>query len=318
MPSADMRSRTLLTQVLAVNAGLVIVTAFVASLAETSATLAVGVLSVILLNSVLLRHRLAPLEHLVETMDTVVINAPDRATDLRAAVDPHAAKEVQRLGVVLNAMLDRLQSERRGASRAVLRAQELERQRIARDLHDEVNQSLTGLKLRLSALAQDTPPEMQEQLRELQAVADTAMGELLRLTRQLRPTALDDHGLIPALRTQVSDFQARTGIETEFRRSGAVPDLSDEEQLVAFRITQESLTNVAQHAGARRVSVELRGGPSTILRVVDDGAGFDGGARADALGLSGMRERALLVGGDLSIASRPGAGTTVQLTMGSA
>ncbi len=316
-----MRSRTLLTQVLAVNAGLVIVTAFVASVAVTSASLAVGVLSVILLNSVLLRHRLAPLEDLARTMDTVVINEPARAADLRAEVDPHAAKEVQRLGVVLNAMLDRLQSERRGASRAVLRAQELERQRIARDLHDEVNQSLTGLKLRLSALAQDAPGELQAPLRELQAVADTAMGELLRLTRQLRPTALDDHGLITALRTQVSDFRARTGIEAEFRHSGHVSELSDEEQLVAFRITQESLTNVAQHAAARRVSVELSGGlggEPVVLRVADDGIGFRGPARPDALGLSGMRERALLVGGDLSIASRPGAGTTIQLTMGSA
>ena len=318
MPSVSMRSKTLLTQVLAVNAALVVVTALVASLAQTAATLAVGVLSVILLNSLLLRHRLRPLEHLAETMDTVVINEPARAADLRAQVDPHAAKEVVRLGVVLNAMLDRLQSERRGASRAVLRAQELERARIARDLHDEVNQSLTGLKLRLSALTLDAPDAMQEPLRELQMVADGAMGELLRLTRQLRPTALDDHGLIPALRSQVSDFQARTGIRADFRRSGALPDLTDEEQLVAFRITQESLTNVAQHAGARSVSVELRGGDATVLRVTDDGAGFEGAGRADALGLSGMRERALLVGGDLSISSRPGAGTTVQLTMGAA
>ena len=100
------------------------------------------------------------------------------------------------------------------------------------------------------------------------------MEELLHLARQLRPTALDDHGLVPALASQVADFGERTGIRANFRRHGTVPKLSDEEQLVIYRVTQESLSNVAQHAGARHVDVELSFVGRTVLRVRDDGEGF--------------------------------------------
>ena len=101
------------------------------------------------------------------------------------------------------------------------------------------------------------------------------MDELLHLARQLRPTALDDHGLVPALTSQVADFGERTGIRSTFRRHGAVPPLSDEEQLVIYRVTQESLSNVAQHSCARHVDVELSFVGRTILRVRDDGDGFN-------------------------------------------
>jgi two-component system sensor histidine kinase UhpB len=144
------------------------------------------------------------------------------------------------------------------------------------------------------------------------------MEELLTLARQLRPTALDDHGLVPALASQVADFGERTGIRAQFRRSGPVPLLNDEEQLVLYRVTQESLSNVAQHAQANRVDVELSSVGRTILRVRDDGCGFTGIPRANGrahLGLSGMRERALLVGGRLNIYSEPGSGTTIEITM---
>src|SRR5690242_10944595 len=141
-----MRTRTLLTQVLAVNAVLVAVTALVSVVFATArfekladgkglGTLGVAVLAVILLNSLLLRHRLEPLERLVRTMDEVDLADPE----LRSATTPHAAKEIQRLTSGFNRMLDRLQEERRAAGRAILRAQETERQRIAQDLHDEVN-----------------------------------------------------------------------------------------------------------------------------------------------------------------------------------
>ena len=144
------------------------------------------------------------------------------------------------------------------------------------------------------------------------------MEELLHLARQLRPTALDDHGLVPALTSQVADFGERTGIRSTFRRHGAVPPLSDEEQLVIYRVTQESLSNVAQHSCARHVDVELSFVGRTILRVRDDGDGFkrDHQRPRAASGVSGMRERALLVGGHLTIFSEPGDGTTIELTMG--
>jgi len=319
-----MRSRKLLTQVLMVNTVLVAITAFVAAIvardrlkeaasSEGLLLIALAVSGVILLNSILLRRRLEPIERLVDTMSNVDLAAPGR----RADVTRGAADEIRRLSTDFNRMLERLEYERRESGRAVLRAQEVERSRIAQDLHDEVNQALTAILLRLQATVHAAPPGLQEELRESQQLVTQAMEELLHLARQLRPTALDDHGLIPALASQVADFGDRTGIRSSFRRHGSVPALSDEEQLVIYRVTQESLSNVAQHAGARHVDVELSFVGRTVLRVRDDGSGFkalpNGRSR---LGVSGMRERALLVGGHLSIFSDPGEGTTIELTMG--
>jgi two-component system sensor histidine kinase UhpB len=319
-----MRSRTLLSQVLAVNTVLVAITAFVAAVIardrlEDAASIegllliALAVFVVVLLNSILLRRRLEPMGRLVDTMSSVDLATPGK----RADVSRGAADEVRRLSADFNRMLERLEHERRESGRAVLRAQEVERSRIAQDLHDEVNQALTAILLRLSATISDAPPALQEELRETQALATQAMEELLHLARELRPTALDDHGLVPALTSQVAAFGERTGIRSSFRRHGAVPPLSDEEQLVIYRVTQESLSNVAQHAGARHVDVELSFVGRTVLRVRDDGHGFkvNGNSRT-RLGVSGMRERALLVGGHLTIFSDPGDGTTIELTMG--
>jgi two-component system, NarL family, sensor histidine kinase UhpB len=319
-----MRSRTLLSQVLAVNTVLVAITAFVAAVIardrlEDAASIegllliALAVFVVVLLNSILLRRRLEPMGRLVDTMSSVDLATPGK----RADVSRGAADEVRRLSADFNRMLERLEHERRESGRAVLRAQEVERSRIAQDLHDEVNQALTAILLRLSATISDAPPALQEELRETQALATQAMEELLHLARELRPTALDDHGLVPALTSQVAAFGERTGIRSSFRRHGAVPPLSDEEQLVIYRVTQESLSNVAQHAGARHVDVELSFVGRTVLRVRDDGHGFRvNGHSRTRLGVSGMRERALLVGGHLTIFSEPGEGTTIELTMG--
>jgi two-component system, NarL family, sensor histidine kinase UhpB len=250
---------------------------------------------------------------LVDTMSSVDLMSPGK----RADVSKGAADEVRRLSADFNRMLERLEQERRESGRAVLRAQEVERSRIAQDLHDEVNQALTAILLRLQATVSAAPPALQDELKETQALATQAMEELLHLARQLRPTALDDHGLVPALTSQVADFGDRTGIRATFRRHGAVPPLSDEEQLVIYRVTQESLSNVAQHAGARHVDVELSFVGRTVLRVRDDGHGFKTSSNGRArLGVSGMRERALLVGGHLTIFSEPGDGTTIELTMG--
>jgi two-component system sensor histidine kinase UhpB len=327
-----MRSRTLLTQVLAVNAVLVAVTAFVAALVAqdhfTPATsgdslllLALAVFCAVLLNSILLRRRLEPIERLVKTMEQIDLTQPG----MRAEVARGSAREIQKLTRELNRMLERLEDERLAAGRAVLRAQEQERARIAQDLHDEVNQALTAILLRLQATISDAPENLARELTVTKELANQAMEELLNLARQLRPTSLKDHGLIAALASQVRDFGERTGIEASFLRHGDVPPLSDEEQLVIYRVTQESLSNVARHAGAKKVKVELSFVGRTVLRVHDDGHGFTGErlngghrprGRPGGLGLSGMRERALLVGGGLQIFSDPGEGTTIELTMG--
>jgi two-component system sensor histidine kinase UhpB len=320
-----MRQRTLLTQVLAVNTLLVAIVAFVAAIVArdrlqeaTSAPgllmIGLAVLSAVLLNSILLRRRLAPIERLVETMSHVDLASPG----MRAAVSPGASREVERLTADFNRMLERLEHERRESGRAVLRAQEEERSRIAQDLHDEVNQALTAILLRLEATISDAPEGLRDELRETKQLVTQAMEELLVLARQLRPTALDDHGLVPALASQIADFGDRTGIRSSFNNHGPLPMLSDEEQLVLYRVTQESLSNIAQHSGAGSVDVELSTVGRTVLRVRDDGSGFNGAPPSTGrahLGLSGMRERALLVGGELSIFSQPGGGTTIELTM---
>jgi two-component system, NarL family, sensor histidine kinase UhpB len=278
--------------------------------------------SAILLNSLLIRARLEPMDRLVRAMTEVDLSRPG----MRAQTPRRAARELHELTDAFNRMLTRLEEERRESGRAVLRAQEQERGRIAQDLHDEVNQALTAILLRLSATIGDAPWGLRSELQETQELVSQAMNELLGLARQLRPTALDDHGLIAALASQVSDFGQRTGVQARFSHVGQVPQLSDEEQLVIFRVTQESLSNITKHARASDVSVELSFVGRTLLRVRDDGGGFDRSAgkrvngrhrgRAGGLGLSGMRERALLVGGNLDVFTAPGAGTTIELTMG--
>jgi two-component system sensor histidine kinase UhpB len=192
----------------------------------------------------------------------------------------------------------------------VLRAQEEERRRLARDLHDEVNQALTAILLRLEALSQSAPPALGEELGEVKRLVNQAMGELLQLARQLRPTALDDHGLLPALETHVRRFATQTGIDANLRTSGEASQLAPDQEIAVYRVAQEALANVARHADATRVEVDFEtSGNALRLRVRDDGCGFDSGHRRTGLGLDGMAERARLVGGDLSIRSRPGSGT---------
>src|ERR1700754_4119018 len=319
-----MRTRTLLTQVLAVNTALVAGTAIVAALIargrfgdvfelQRMLLLGLAVASAVLLTSLLLRRRLRPLERLLHTMERVDLSRPGQ----RAAAPAGAATEVERLTADFNRMMSRLEEERRESGRAVIRAQEEERARIAQDLHDEVNQALTAILLRLQAAALDVPPGLRAELKEIQTLATQAMEELLTLARTLRPTALDDHGLVPALASQVANFGERTGIKTTFHRHGDTPELSDEEQLVLYRVAQESLSNVVQHSQASAVRVELSSVGRTVLRIRDDGCGFQPSKRAGGrLGGSGMRERALLVGGRLHVFSAPGEDTTIELTMG--
>src|SRR3954453_18412263 len=312
-----MRSRSLLHQVLAVNAVLVAATAVVSALLSPKDTrglilIGVAIVSAVLGNPLLLSKRLAPLDRLLDTMERVDLSTPGQ----RAQVAANASREVERLTAGFNRMLARLQEERVEGGRAVIRAQEEERARIAQDLHDEVNQALTAILLRLQAAGHDVPPGLRSELKEIQTLATQAMEELLTLARTLRPTALDDHALVPALASQVADFGERTGIRTTFHRHGDAPSLNDEEQLVLYRVTQESLSNVVQHSGASAVRVELSSVGRTVLRGRDDGGGFKSGGRTGRLGVSGMRERALLVGGRLNVFSAPGEGTTIELTMG--
>jgi two-component system sensor histidine kinase UhpB len=146
------------------------------------------------------------------------------------------------------------------------------------------------------------------------------MEELLRLARELRPAALDDLGLAAALRTLVAESGRRAGLQTEFAlEPGALDELDEDAQIVVYRVVQEGLSNVAQHAGARRVCVSaVREDGAAVVRVDDDGRGFDPARAGGGLGLTGMRERAVLAGGGLTVRSVPGEGTLVELRLGGA
>jgi two-component system sensor histidine kinase UhpB len=261
------------------------------------------------------RRRLRPLEDLVEAMEKVDLSSPRPL--LPASIDGVAeTEEVERIELAFLRMMRRLEAERRRAGSAALHAQEEERARVARDLHDEVNQSLTGLLLRLEAAREAAPPELEGEIAKTKALANQAMTELLSLARQLRPTALDDLGLVAAIGGQVEQL-GRGEVEARLDVTGDFSDLGDDAQLVVYRVAQEALSNAARHSGAGHVRVQLTrtdtGG--VVLDVGDDGRGFAFDQAEGGLGIAGMRERALLVGGDLTIESRPNHGTTVRLTV---
>jgi two-component system sensor histidine kinase UhpB len=259
------------------------------------------------------RRRLAPLEDLIEAMEKVDLSSPRPL--IPASIDGVGeTEEVERIELAFLRMMRRLEAERRRAGSAALHAQEEERARVARDLHDEVNQSLTGLLLRLEAAREAAPPELEGELAETKALANQAMGELLSLARQLRPTALDDLGLAAAIEGQVGRLGGE--IESSLEVDGDFSDLGDDAQLVVYRVAQEALSNAARHSGAKRVEVRLRRtGGGVLLEVSDDGRGFAFDESERGLGIGGMRERALLIGADLTIESRPDKGTTVRLAV---
>ena len=283
----------------------------------TLAVIVVLAVAVVVLAAALLRlqRRFRPLERLIEEMEKVDLSRPGPL--LPASIDGFGeTEEVERIELAFLRMMRRLEAERRRAGSAALRAQEEERARVARDLHDEVNQSLTGLLLRLEAAREAAPPQLEPKLAETKALANQAMTELLSLARQLRPTALDDLGLAAAVAGQIEQL-GRGEIEASFAAEGDFSALDDDAQLVVYRVAQEALSNAARHSGAGRVEVRLRR-PETggvRLEVADDGRGFAFDESEGGLGIAGMRERALLVGGELTIESRPGHGTTVRLTL---
>jgi two-component system sensor histidine kinase UhpB len=281
-------------------------TAVIVALAAVAAALAV--------NLVVLRRRFAPLEDLIEQMEKVDLSRPGPL--LSESIDGIAeTEEVERIELAFLRMIRRLEAERRRAGSAALRAQEEERARVARDLHDEVNQSLTGLLLRLEAVREAAPPELEPELAETRTLANQAMRELLSLARQLRPTALDDLGLAAAIAGQVEQLE-RSGLSAELATEGDFFDLDDDVQLVVYRVAQEALTNVARHSEAQGIAVTLRrSGDAVELAVADDGRGFAFEQSERGLGIGGMRERALLIGAELTIESRPAHGTTVRLSV---
>ena len=329
MPNPRRRRRddSLIGQVVAANVVLVALTVIAATLVAVVVTdahlsiadqrwqigiLALAIVLTFCVNLWMLQKRFDPLERLVDQ-----IEAFDPSDTAGFDLGDGRTAEIDRLAASFRSLLRRVDDERRRSGKLVLRGQEEERRRFARDLHDEVNQALTGILLRLEALAQDVPPDQRPQVAELKELTGQAMDELLRLARQLRPAALDDHGLAPAIEAQARGFVERTGIDAHVAIEGDPNRLDEETQIVVYRVAQEALSNAAQHARPSRIDIELSTGDSAVeLRVRDDGDGFDPLAvEPGGLGLDGMAERARLAGGALDLRSRHGAGTELTLRL---
>lgn len=211
---------------------------------------------------------------------------------------------------------------RRELLKRVVAAQEAERQRIARELHDETGQSLTAIGLGLRGIATTVRVDVDRaagNLRNIEALAVSSLDELRRLIADLRPSHLDDLGLPATLRWYAGEVQTRTGIKVDVTISGGECDMTPEATITMFRIAQEALTNIIKHANSKNVEIHLDFGQKDVaLTVRDDGKGFNATRRMlmdRAWGLLGMEERAGLLNGNFSIKSAPGKGTEVKVTI---
>jgi two-component system, NarL family, sensor histidine kinase UhpB len=296
----------LLWRVFAINAALLVVATLLLALTPVTihaslaliegVDLAVALVVMLAANLLLLRHTLAPINRLVERMRTVDLLRPGQRL-----VEPGGV-EVTELVRAFNQMLERLETERRESGRRALQAQEAERRRIASGLHDEVGQVLTGVLLQLDD-------------EQTKAAVRQALNEVRRIARELRPEMLEQLGLVSALTELSRRFAESSGIRVERAFASELPPLSDEAELAVYRVAQESLTNVARHAGATQVDLALEPGVgSVVLSVSDDGRGISEAAATNGHGgLRGMRERALLVGGALAIKPGRTGGVEVRL-----
>ncbi|MGW1835249.1 HAMP domain-containing sensor histidine kinase [Streptomyces sp. NPDC002067] len=275
----------------------------------TEAVVLVGGLVVMLVaNAALLRIGLAPLDRLTQRMVTVDLLRPGH----RLPVDGRGPVAV--LLRTFNEMLDRLESERAASTARALSAQESERRRIARELHDEVGQSMTAVLLELKRAADRAPEHLRGELRHAQETTRLSLDEVRRIARRLRPGVLDDLGLTSALTALATDYATHTGLTVRCRCDSGVPELGAAAELVVYRVAQEALTNTARHADARTVELTLRQKPgAVVLEVRDDGRGM--GRAREGAGLRGMRERALFIEAGLDIGPAPTGGLAVRLTV---
>lgn len=266
-----------------------------------------GLALMIVANWLLLRPLFRPLERLAGRME--------EADVLRGGhlVPVDSTGEVGALEHAFNTMMKRLETERRETGARALNAQEKERQRIARGLHDEVGQTMTGVLLLLKRLADDATPEQRAALTEAQAAIKASLEDVRRTAQELRPEILDHLGLPSALTNLARRFSDRTGIAVQRQLPNHLPRLDPQVELVLYRVAQEGLTNAARHSGANEVSLALEhdaGG--VVLRVFDNGRGFDG-RHIEGGGLRGIREWALIVSGAVAIKRAATGGVEIRL-----
>jgi two-component system, NarL family, sensor histidine kinase UhpB len=277
--------------------------------AEEALVLAGSVGAIYAANLFLLRRAFAPLEQLTRVARKIDPTSPGQ----RVAVDDQHS-EAGELAVAVNEMLARLEDERRESTRRALAAQEAERLRVARELHDEVGQSLTALLLQLDRAAKQAPAPLRDEVGEAQEAARSTLEDVRRIALELRPEALDDLGLISALEALCDRLAQRTGVRVARRLGRDFPALGEEAELVIYRVAQEALTNVVRHSGAATAQLRLdHRADGVTLAVLDDGRGLDPDSERNDGGLRGMRERAMLIGADLSVQERSTGGVAVRL-----
>jgi two-component system sensor histidine kinase UhpB len=220
------------------------------------------------------------------------------------------ASEAGELALTFNEMLARLEAERRDATGRVLAGQEAERLRIAQELHDQVGQELTAVLLGLARVEARVPPELRGDVAEVQRAVRASLEDVRRIAIELRPEALDDLGLQSALAVLCERFTERFGLEVKQQLGPQLPELSADAELVVYRVAQEALTNVARHSGAREAKLMLTPENGFVtLTVTDAGNGLPEG-HVPGTGIRGMRERAALIGANLTIDGNPVAGGT--------
>lgn len=208
--------------------------------------------------------------------------------------------------------------ELRRLSQQLVRTQEDERRSLSRELHDEVGQQLTALRVEISNLGRIPITERDQftaHLKETKSLAEKTMRTVRDLAMGLRPSMLDDLGLAPAIEWQAREFSRRNGVPSTVRITGSLSELSDAERTSLFRIVQEALTNITKHARATEVDITLDASPNGVrLRVKDNGRGMDSSsARGHGLGLLGIEERARELGADFILDSAPGQGTSIEI-----
>lgn len=279
-----------------------------------------GWLVSIALNFVVLQFAFQPLMRLGKIMFRVQQGERTLRAPL-TGIDPQA----DQLAQTLNVMLEALDESSRLRASQIINAQEEERKRIARELHDETSQMLTSLLISLAILEESiTTEEAQARIADTRTLAHATLRAIRSLSIDLRPSALDDLGLLPALRWYLKEYQQKCSIEVDFQASGLKDRLPAAMETALYRIVQECLTNTARHSHAHKVTVTLCEEVEAVSGTIeDDGDGFDyatllktrGQERGlgRGLGLAGMEERAVLLNGELEIHSTPGKGTCVEV-----
>jgi len=276
--------------------------------------LVAGLCTLLILDFMLLRPVFEPLARLARFMRGVDPLCPGGRVRLERA-DP----EVGELAEAFNEMIERLETERRESARRAHTAQEEERLRIGRELHDEVGQALTAIVLELEQAGRSDPTAMRREVATAREGLRETLDGVREIAKRLRPEALDDLGLPAALAGLTNAIARRAGVQVARHIDRDLPRLAPETELVVYRVAQEALTNAVRHSGTGYVELDLRawdGGAELLVR--DRGAGFVPAPGREGSGIRGMRERAVLVGATLELRSAPDGGTEVRLIVRSA